>query len=188
MSESREENPAGNPQHGGPESSTPVSAEPETPNAADAGAHDLQADLEKFRDLAMRTAADLENYRKRAIREKEEAIRYANLSLLERLLPVVDNFDLGLQAAGQASDAQGILQGMSMVKKQLEDFLRESGLQPVDAEGQPFDPNLHDAIGQEASAEVAEGHVLRQIRKGYQLRDRLVRPATVIVSKGNAPS
>ena len=144
----------------------------------------LREDFEKFKDLYIRSQADLDNYRKRATREREDAIRYANSSLLERLLPVLDNFELGLDAAKQTAGADSILQGLSMVQKQLQDFLKDSGVESIEAVGTPFDPNLHEAIGQEASAEVAEGIVLRQLRRGYKLRDRLLRPATVMVSKG----
>lgn len=145
---------------------------------------DPVAEAAKYRDLYLRTQADFENFRKRAAREREESVRYANQSLLERLLPILDNFELGLDAAGKTPGAGGILQGMAMVKKQLEDFLGDSGLVIIDAEGSIFDPNLHEAVGQETSGNVEEGTVLRQLRKGYKLRDRLVRPATVIVSKG----
>jgi molecular chaperone GrpE len=144
----------------------------------------LREDFEKFKDLYIRSQADLDNYRKRATREREDAIRYANGSLLERLLPVLDNFELGLDAAKQTAGADSILQGLSMVQKQLQDFLKDSGVEPIEAVGTPFDPNLHEAIGQEASTEVPEGTVLRQLRRGYKLRDRLLRPATVMVSKG----
>jgi len=157
------------------------SAEP-----APAGELDLAAEMEKFRDLALRSRAELDNYRKRVVREKEEAIRYANASLLESLLPIVDNFELGLSAAKGSADAAGIVQGLEMVRKQLEDFLRSHGVEVVDAEGQAFDPNLHEAVAHEPSAEVPEGHVVRQLRKGFRLKDRLIRPATVFVSKGPA--
>lgn len=163
----------------------PPAEEPTTdPTPATEG--DLAAELEKFRDLALRSRAELDNYRKRVVREKEEAIRYANSSLLEDLLPVLDNFELGLNAAKGAPEAAGILQGLEMVRKQLEDFLRAHGVEVVDAEGQVFDPNLHDAVAHEPSTEVAEGHVVRQLRRGFKLRDRLIRPATVFVSKGPA--
>lgn len=146
----------------------------------------IQKDFEKFRDLYIRSQADLDNYRKRAAREREDATRYANASLLERLLPVLDNFELGLEAARSGGGADAILQGMSMVQKQLQDFLADSGVQPIDALGAEFDPNVHDALGQEPSADVPEGVVTRQVRKGYKLKDRLLRPAAVMVSKGPA--
>ena len=145
---------------------------------------DFEAEAAKLKDLALRARADLDNFRKRALREKEEAIRYANNGLLERLLPVIDNFELGLDAAKSANDTASILQGMSMVHKQLQDFLKNNGLEEVQAEGQAFDPNKHDAVSQEFSAEVPEGHVVRQVRKGYKIKDRLVRASSVIVSKG----
>jgi len=145
---------------------------------------DFEAEAAKLKDLALRARADLDNFRKRALREKEEAIRYANNALLERLLPVVDNFELGLEAAKSAPDPASILLGMEMVRKQLQDFLRANGLEEVPAEGEVFDPNLHDAVSQEFSARVPEGRIIRQSRKGYKIKDRLVRASSVVVSKG----
>ena len=144
----------------------------------------LQGDLEKFRDLALRSQADFDNFRKRAAREKEDAIKYANTSFLDRLIPILDNFELGLNAARTGAGNSPILAGMDMVAKQLTDFLTASGVEPVDGEGQHFDPNLHEAVAQEESAVVPEGIIIRQLRRGYKLRDRLLRPATVVVSKG----
>ena len=145
---------------------------------------DFQAEAAKLKDLALRARADLDNFRKRSLREKEDAIRYANNGLLEKLLPVIDNFELGLDAARNATDAASVLQGMSMVQRQLQDFIRSQGLEEVPADGEAFDPNKHDAVSQEFSAEVPEGKVIRQVRKGYKLKDRLLRAAPVIVSKG----
>jgi molecular chaperone GrpE len=157
------------------------SAETET---ADDLVASLQSDLDRFRDLALRTQADFENYKKRGAREKDDAIKYANRALLERLVPIVDNFELGLSAARDQSEHSPIYSGMSMILKQLSDFLAENGLEPVDAVGKQFDPNLHEAIGHEASDKVREGQVIRQARRGYRLKDRLLRPATVVVSSG----
>lgn len=159
---------------------------PET-TAEDPLVTQLQADVLRFRDLALRNQADLENFRKRAAREKDDAVKFANAAFLERLLPVLDNFELGLSAARAGAENSPILMGMDMVAKQLADFLTSSGVEPVNGEGQPFDPNLHEAVAQEASATVAEGVIVRQLRRGYKLRERLLRPATVVVSKG-APS
>jgi len=146
----------------------------------------LQADLDRFRDLALRSQADFDNYKKRAAREKEDAIKYANSSLLERLIAILDNFELGLSAAKSEGENSAIYSGMSMVMKQLSDFLTDNGLQPIDAEGAKFDPNLHEAIAHEASADVPEGIVIRQTRRGYRLKDRLLRPSSVVVSSGRA--
>src|SRR5216683_7239373 len=116
--------------------------------ASDADSDDamagLQADLDRFRDLALRSQADFENYKKRAAREKQDAIKYANSSLLERLVAIVDNFELGLSAARDEGEKSPIFAGMSMVLKQLNDFLADNGLQAIDAEGKKFDPNLHE--------------------------------------------
>jgi molecular chaperone GrpE len=144
----------------------------------------LQADLDRFRDLAMRSQADFENYKKRCAREKEEAVKYANSSLLERLLPIVDNFELGLSAARGEGEKSPVYSGMNLVLKQINDFLSENGLQPIAAVGQKFDPNLHDAIAHEPSDAVPENHVIRQTRRGYRFKDRLLRPSSVVVSSG----
>ncbi len=144
----------------------------------------LQADLDRFRDLALRSQADFDNFKKRSTREKEDALKYANTSLLERLLPIVDNFDLGLAAARAEGESSPIYSGMNLVLKQLNDFLADNGLQPIDALGKKFDPNLHEAIAHEPSREVPEGLVIRQTRRGYRFKDRLLRPSSVVVSSG----
>ena len=146
----------------------------------------LQADLDRFRDLAMRSQADFENYKKRCAREKDEAIKYANKDLLERLVAIVDNFELGLEAARGDSEKSPIYSGMNLVLKQLKDFLGEAGLQPIDAVGQKFDPNLHEAIAHEPSNDVPDHFVIRQTRRGYKFKDRLLRPSSVVVSSGPA--
>jgi len=143
----------------------------------------LQGDMERFKDLALRSEADLQNFRKRAAREKEDALKYANAGFLERLVPILDNFDMGM-AAARSDKNSAILAGLEMVAKQFQDFLSENGVQSIEAAGQKFDPNLHEALAQETSKDVPEGHVVRQVRKGYKLKDRLLRPANVIVSKG----
>src|SRR5438477_1722727 len=150
--------------------------------ATDDAVASLQGDLDRFRDLALRTQADFENYKKRAARERDEGIKYANRSLLERLVSIVDNFELGLSAARE--ERSPIYSGMNMVLKQLTDFLTENGLERIDAVGKQLDPNLHEATGHEPSAEVPEGRVIRQPRRGYRLKDRLLRPAAVVVSRG----
>jgi molecular chaperone GrpE len=171
----------------------PESAEPATESAEevepaeDAAETDPMATLEqdvlKWKELAMRTAADMENFRKRASRDREESVRYANQSLLEELLPIMDNFEMGMQAAGQEKDSM-IYIGMDMVRKQLNEFLGNQGVEEIEAEGHEFDPNLHDAVSQEAGGE--EGKVLRVTRRGFMLRDRLLRPASVVVATGES--
>ena len=145
----------------------------------------LEADLDRFRDLALRSQADFENYKKRAAREKEDAVKYANSSLLQRLVSILDNFELGLAAAKTEGTQSPIYSGMVLVQKQLNDLLEENGLQAIEAEGKKFDPNLHEAIAHEPS-ETLEGTVIRQARRGYRFKDRLLRPARVVVSSGPA--
>jgi len=146
----------------------------------------LEQEVLKYKDLALRAQADFDNFRKRSAREKEETLKYANARLVEALLPVVDNFDLGLMTARQTPEAGIVTAGFEMVKRQLDDFLKDQGVEAIEATGSPFDPNLHEALGNEASATVADGIVLRQLRRGYRLRERLIRPANVIVSSGPA--
>ena len=161
----------------------PASASVEQTDAEDPMAG-LQADLDRFRDLALRSQADFENYKKRSTREKEEAIKYANGSLLQQLAAILDNFELGLAAAKAQGEESPIYSGMVLVQKQLHDLLSEHGLQPIEADGKRFDPNLHEGVGHEPSNEVPEGMVIRQNRRGYKLKDRLLRPAAVVVSSG----
>jgi molecular chaperone GrpE len=143
----------------------------------------LQADLDRFRELALRSQADFENYKKRAAREKEDAVKYANSTLLQRLVSILDNFELGMAAAKTEGDQSPIYAGMVLVQKQLNDLLEESGLEVIEAAGKKFDPNLHEAIAHEPS-QSPEGTVIRQARRGYRFKDRLLRPARVIVSSG----
>jgi molecular chaperone GrpE len=144
----------------------------------------MKMELEKYKDIALRSVADLDNYRKRMAREMDDAIRYANANFLERLIPILDNFDLGLQAAKAGGSQSAVIDGMTMVFKPLQEFLVSCGVETIDATGEHFDPNLHEAIAQEENAEIEEGVVIRQLRKGYKLKDRLIRPANVVVSKG----
>lgn len=136
-------------------------------------------------DRLLRTTADFDNFKKRAAREKIEAAQYANFSLIQKLLPVLDNFEMALAAAqtAQGDKLASLQSGVQIIQQQFKNALAETGLEEIDAAGKPFDPNFHEAISQQESAETAEGSVLQQLRKGYKLKDRLVRPATVIVAK-----
>jgi molecular chaperone GrpE len=143
----------------------------------------LAADMMKWKETAMRAAADLENYRKRMSREKTEAIKFGNQRLIEDLLPVIDNFNMGMMAA-EAEAGSMIYMGMKMVQAQMDGFLSGQGV--ITAEtivGSDFNPNIHDAMSQEESDEHEEGKIIRVMRKGYLLGDRLIRPANVVVSK-----
>jgi molecular chaperone GrpE len=182
-----------------PPADTPVSTDPEAePTAVNSDVLDPEAgpdplnqalmDAAQWKDAAHRAAAELDNYRKRTARDLQETIKYANAGLLESLLPVLDNFDYGMAAAKAESEGSNLYIGLSMVLRQVQDFLKDHGVEEITAVGAPFDPNLHEAVSTEASATVAEGSVISQTRKGYKLRDRLLRPASVVVSSGPAPA
>jgi len=159
-----------------PDSAAPV----EEPHAFDPA-----AELDKWKDVAARAQADLDNFRKRMAREKSDAIQYANRNLLEQLLPIIDNFEMGLKAASAAEgDSSIILQGMSMVFKQIGDFLTDQGVEIVPSDGLAFDPNVHEALKEEPSATVTEGKVIYTMRRGYRLKERILRAANVVVSSG----
>ncbi len=135
-------------------------------------------------DRLLRATADFENFKKRAARDRDDAIKYANESLMKKLVSVLDNFEMALAASqNQAGAPESLQTGVAMIQQQLRGALVDSGLEEVDATGKVFDPNWHEAVSQQESAEVPEGQVLQQLRKGYKLRDRLIRPATVIVAK-----
>lgn len=140
-----------------------------------------EAEALKWKETAIRTAADLDNYRKRMARERAEDLRFARAGLIEELLPVFDNFSMGLQMAEQEQDSM-IFKGMVMVKGQLDDFLSAQGLKEVAAEG-VFDPNFHEAVAEEEKEGAEAGEILFVKRKGYMLHGRLLRAAAVIVAK-----
>lgn len=140
----------------------------------------------QWKDAAHRAAAELDNYRKRTARDLQETVKYANANLLESLLPVLDNFDYGMAAAKAEAEGSNLYIGLNMVLRQVQDFLKDNGVEEISAVGSAFDPNLHEAVSQQPSPSVKEGTVLSQTRKGYKLRDRLLRPASVIVSSGPA--
>ena len=140
-----------------------------------------EAEALKWKEAAIRTAADLDNYRKRMARERSEDLRFARAGLIEELLPVFDNFSMGLQMAEQEQDSM-IYKGMEMVKGQLDDFLAAQGLVEIPAEG-IFDPNLHEAVAEEEKDGAEPGEILFVKRKGYRIHDRLLRAAVVVVAR-----
>jgi len=136
-------------------------------------------------DRLLRTTADLENFKKRAARERQDAIRFANASVFEKLIPALDNFDMAMAAANNAEDhsMESLKTGVAMIYNQLKAALADTGLEEIDATNQPFDPNLHEAVSHQDSADLPEGQVIQQLRKGYKLKERLIRPASVVVSR-----
>jgi molecular chaperone GrpE len=160
--------------------------EPEFVVVAAQAAEQWKKQAAEAQDKLIRTMAEWDNARKRLSQEKQESVKYANEALLESLLPVVDNFDLGMQAASSAADAKSIAIGLQMVYTQLQNFLKESGLEPIEALGKNFDPHRHEALGHLESTDKPEGTVLSQTRRGYLYKGKLLRPAMVYVAK--APS
>lgn len=139
----------------------------------------LQRELADLRDRSMRTLADFDNFRKRSERERQELRRYAVTEPMRDLLEVVDNLERALDAGGSADDLK---QGVEMIVRQLRDMMRRHGVEAVDAEGQPFDPSVHEAVQRQDSDEVSEQTVLAVFQKGYRIHDRLLRPAMVSVA------
>ena len=136
----------------------------------------------KAEEVRLRALAEMENFKKRLQREKDEQTRYATENVLGDLLPTLDNLDLALQYGGQSEACKDMLTGVEMTRKLLLDAVKRHGLEPVGSVGEEFDPALHEAIGQEESPEHEAGRILHVMQKGYTLKDRLLRPAKVIVS------
>lgn len=148
---------------------------------------DLQAKAAKADehwDRLLRQTADFDNYRKRSVRDRDDAVRNAQERILSKLLPVVDNFEMAMLAASaEGASVDSLKAGVQMILGQVKGVLADSGVEEIDAAGKPFDPNLHEAVSQVESADAPEGSVLQQLRKGYKMRDRLMRAATVVVAK-----
>jgi molecular chaperone GrpE len=141
---------------------------------------------DEYLDLAKRTRADFENYQKRFSRDLAEERRYAQRPLAADLLPVLDNLERAVAAAEQTGQAESLVQGVKMAHAQLLDVLRRHGVTRIDALGQPFDPNRHEAVMQQPSAEHPPMTVVQVLEPGYTLHDRVLRPARVIVATAPA--
>ncbi|MFO7723907.1 MAG: nucleotide exchange factor GrpE [Oceanipulchritudo sp.] len=142
------------------------------------------AEVTVQKERYLRTVADLENYRKRALREKEEARRQANCGLVEDLLPVLDNFRLGLKSAEMHEGGAAFAEGFRMILTQMETALKQNGLEEINPESGVFDPNYHEAVGHVPHDSIEDGHIVEVQRIGYRLHERLLRPAAVIISNG----
>jgi molecular chaperone GrpE len=148
----------------------------------------LTAELQAAQDRALRLQAEMENFRRRLYRQMEDERKYATVPLLRDLLGVMDNLDRAIQAAEQSNSAAGLLEGVKMVAQQFHGSLEQHHCLRIAAQGEPFDPNLHQAIGQMPSGEFPAGVVAEVAQAGYRLHDRVVRPAQVLVSTGAASS
>jgi len=161
----------------------PVTDEPDVPAPSESSElADLQRERDDYKDRWLRKGAEFDNYRKRVERERREQAEQSVVDLLEQLLLVVDDFDRALTVdSGEGGDAYR--KGVELIHGKLHDLLRKQGLKPIDAVGADFDPNVHQAVVHEESPEHREGEVIGELRKGYMLNDRLLRPAMVKVAK-----
>lgn len=149
-----------------------------------------QAEAQSLRDKWLRSAADLENYKKRAVKEREDVVKFGNERILRDLLPTVDDLDrvvASAEASGSSPQTTAIVDGIKMVSKKFLDQLEKHGVATFEAVGQPFDPNMHEAVQQVASDKPV-GTVVSQMQRGFTLSGRLLRPALVTVSLGDSGS
>lgn len=144
---------------------------------------ELQAKLDDEENRHLRLRADFDNMRRRHQLDRESAEKYRAQSLLSDLLPVLDNFERALQVEATSEEAASIVKGIEMVYRSLIEATEKEGLQVIKAEGEPFDPNIHQAVMQEQDSEKDTGVVLRELQKGYILKDRVLRPTMVSVNE-----
>lgn len=145
----------------------------------------LEAEVEKYKDVALRAEAEMQNLRRRAERDVQNAHKFGSERLLQSLLPVLDSLEKAIEAseaAGQTEDDPQ-LEGIKLCSKLLVDVLTKEGIEALDPEGEPFDPNLHEALSMIENPDLEPNSVMTVIQKGYRLNERLVRPAKVMVSK-----
>jgi molecular chaperone GrpE len=140
-------------------------------------------ELKQEKDRFLRLAADLENTRRRLEREASEGMCYANESLLREMLPALDNLERAIEHSEKEADYKSLLEGVRMTAKGFLDALAKFGCKPVEALGKNFDPNYHEAMMQQENPDRPENEVLLEVRKGYTLNERLLRPSMVVVSK-----
>lgn len=159
--------------------------ESETVDQSEQGVADesLQQKADRLEDALIRSKADFQNFQRRSTIEKSEAIMYANVELMKSFLPVLDDFERSFQAGDAADSSETDAQGFRMIYENLIKTLTQFGLQPIDALYQPFDPTIHEALLQQPCEDHPPSTVIEVVAKGYRLRERVVRPARVIVSK-----
>jgi molecular chaperone GrpE len=145
---------------------------------------ELQREKDALQDRLLRTAAEFDNYRKRMDRERRELSEYAAVEVVKDLLPILDNFERALQAPA-SPETESLRKGVELIHKQLLDLLKRRGVKPIEALGQDFDPNFHEAVIHEVSDEHREGEVMQELQRGFLLGERLLRPAMVKVAKGS---
>ncbi len=155
-------------------------------DATDETIEKLEQQLAEATDRELKAQAELENFRKRIYRETEQTVKYASLPLIRELLEVLDNLTRATDAASNAPEASGLLEGVKMVQQQMIAVFAKYHCKPIPGLGHVFDPNVHQAIAQSPSDEYEAGQVMLEASNGYVLHDRVVRPSAVIVSTGKA--
>lgn len=164
------------------EEGAPDSAPQDASEALVAEIAELRHERDELRDQLLRKAADFDNYRKRVERERREMVELAAQDLLSELLPVIDDFERALEA-DVAPGAESYRDGVELIYKQLQDLLKKRSVTPIEAVGTDFDPHVHQAVVHEDSTTHRDGEVIAELRRGYRLGDRLLRPAMVKVAK-----
>ncbi|ADH99871.1 nucleotide exchange factor GrpE [Salisediminibacterium selenitireducens] len=142
----------------------------------------LKDDFEEMKNKMLRVQADFDNFRRRTKIEQETAAKYRSQRLAEELLPAMDNFERAMQVSPESDDAKSLLKGVEMVYNQIGQALEKEGITPIEAVGQPFDPNLHQAIMQVEDDQFDSNTVVEEMQRGYQLKDRVIRPSMVKVN------
>lgn len=142
----------------------------------------LREENAELKDRVLRTQAELENFRRRTQKESLEEMKYRALPVIRDLLPGIDNLKRAVDAAEQSGDTQNLIDGIKMVSQQFADALKAHSAEPINPVGEPFDPNLHEAMAQVPSAEHEPMTVLQVVEAGYRIHDRVVRPAKVMVT------
>jgi molecular chaperone GrpE len=162
----------------------PVTDTPDAPaETMSSPSEDLQRERDDYKDRWLRKTAEFDNYRRRIERERREQADQSVVDLLQDLLLVVDDFDRALTVDAGEGDGTAYRKGVELIHGKLHDLLRKQGVKAIDALGADFDPNVHQAVVHEESPEHREGEVIGELRKGYSLNDRLLRPAMVKVAK-----
>ncbi|MCM3761527.1 nucleotide exchange factor GrpE [Alkalihalobacillus oceani] len=141
-----------------------------------------QKEIEELRNRLLRTQADYDNFRRRSREEKEAAAKYRSQTVIEALLPVIDNFERALLVKPETEEAKSLLQGMEMVYRQFQDALKNEGVEVIETVGQTFDPHLHQAVMQVEEPEFESNQIVEELQKGYKLKDRVLRPSMVKVN------
>lgn len=144
-----------------------------------------EGEVEDPEERYLRLAAEFDNYKKRMERERNQVFAYANEGLLERLLTVVDNLERALAAAEPGGGQDGLVAGVELTLRGLVEVLRREGVEPIEAAGGAFDPTVHEAVSAQPSDDVPDGHIVHQLEKGYRYKERILRPAKVVVSSGS---